>query len=137
MTFTVQREVADRFAAAPGGEAYGPLSILTALLGRVRMGPIVPATAFWPAPTVASRILRIDFDPAAAGRVKDAAVLTTVVNLAFGQRRKQMRAMLRRSDVPFAPEALERAMAEAGIDPQERAERIRPEQYLAMATALS
>ncbi len=137
MTFTVQREVADRFAAPVGSDAYGPLSILTALLGRVRRGPVVPATAFWPPPKVASRILRIDFDPAAAARVKDAAVLMAVVNLAFGQRRKQLRAMSRRKGLPFAPAALEQAMATARIDPRDRAEQISPEQYLSLATAVS
>ncbi|MHC4564104.1 MAG: ribosomal RNA small subunit methyltransferase A, partial [Planctomycetota bacterium] len=86
LTFTVQKEVADRLVASPGSGDYGPISVLIALLASASPGPIVPATAFWPKPKIASRIVRIDFDPVAAERIDDLPRLTEIVAAAFGHR---------------------------------------------------
>ncbi|MEI7835601.1 MAG: 16S rRNA (adenine(1518)-N(6)/adenine(1519)-N(6))-dimethyltransferase RsmA [Planctomycetota bacterium] len=137
LTFTVQREVADRFVAPVSGESYGPVSILTDLLGAVRTAGDLPATAFWPAPKVASRIVRIDFDPARAGAVADAGVLTRALGAAFAARRKQIGSVRRRKDTGFAPEALEAALALAGIELSRRAEDVPPEQFRLFANALA
>ena len=136
MTFTVQQEVARRMRADAGGGDYGPISVLVALLGQVTTGPAIPASAFWPAPKVASRALRIDFDRTAAGEVNDVMVLAAVVSLAFGQRRKQIGSILKRRGSDFAPPALRSAMDTAGIDPSIRAERIPPEQFRLFANAV-
>jgi len=136
MTFTVQREVARRMRAGPGGGEYGPISVLVALMGKVTVGSAIPASAFWPAPKVASRALRIDFERPAAGMVKDVAVLAAVVSLAFGQRRKQIGSILKRPNGSFSPSALRSALDAAGIDPTKRAERIAPEQFRLLANAL-
>ena len=137
LTFTVQREVADRLAASPGGSAYGPLSVIVAVLGRLQAGANVPATAFWPRPKVSGRILRIDFDAAAAGRLDDAGTLSALLAAAFGQRRKQIGSLRRRHDVPWTPEALAAAFDRAGIDPGQRPQTVTPGQFLALANALS
>jgi 16S rRNA (adenine1518-N6/adenine1519-N6)-dimethyltransferase len=97
---------------------------------------VIPATAFWPRPNVESRILRIDFDAAAAGRVADAAVLTSGLSLAFGQRRKQIGSILKRKDAPFPSERLADALGVAGIARTLRAEQVPPPQYLKLANAL-
>ncbi len=132
LVFTVQREVADRLAAEPGGKDYGPISVLVSLLGRIALGPVVPATAFWPPPNVASRMVRIDVDAAAAEAIVDLSALNRLVHLAFGQRRKKVATVFR-----SAPdgEALLTAMAAANIDGDSRAERIGPRQFAAMAAA--
>jgi len=137
LTFTVQREAADRLAAGPGNKAYGPVSVLIALLGRVRLGPAVPAAAFWPRPKVASRLVRIDFAADRAACVADADVLVDVLALSFGQRRKQLRAITRRKGSPFEVSALAAALAEAGVDLSARPDRMAPEQYRDLANALS
>ena len=131
LTFTVQKEVADRLAAGPGSKDYGPVSVLVSLLGKLELGPLVPATAFWPAPKVASRIVRIDWDPIAASRVDDLDDLTSLVQMAFGKRRKQIGAIFRATD---RADTLLAAMAAAGVDPTSRPEQISPEQFLTMAT---
>jgi 16S rRNA (adenine1518-N6/adenine1519-N6)-dimethyltransferase len=136
MTFTVQQEVARRMLADPGRGDYGPISVLVALLGTGATGPAIPASAFWPVPKVASRALRIDFDPAAAGEVKDVAVLAEILSLAFGQRRKQIGSILKRPSASFAPAGLRSALEIAGIEPTSRAERITPEQFRRFANAL-
>ncbi|MDP6543145.1 MAG: 16S rRNA (adenine(1518)-N(6)/adenine(1519)-N(6))-dimethyltransferase RsmA [Phycisphaerae bacterium] len=136
MTFTVQQEVARRMRAVPGGREYGPISVLVSLLGQVTLGPAIPASAFWPAPKIASRALRIDFDRASTAMVKDVASLSAVVSLAFGQRRKQIGSILKRPGGSFVPSALRSALDTAGIDPASRAERIAPEQFCRFANAL-
>jgi len=137
LTFTVQCEVADRLAAGPGSKAYGPVSVLVALLGRTTPGPVLPPEAFYPRPAVTSRMLRIDFDAPAAGRLADADALDAVLRAAFGQRRKQLGGALRAADGPYTAEALSAARAATGVDPSLRAERVAPEAYRAMANALA
>jgi 16S rRNA (adenine1518-N6/adenine1519-N6)-dimethyltransferase len=139
MTFTIQREVAQRMTAPAGSGAYGPVSVLLALLGRVREGPLVPATAFWPRPNVVSRMLRIEFDNQAAARVADAGMLRKVLATAFNHRRKQIATAMRRfwqepsaaSDISVAD-----ALAQSGIAPSVRPETITPPQYLSLANLL-
>jgi 16S rRNA (adenine1518-N6/adenine1519-N6)-dimethyltransferase len=133
LTFTVQKEVADRLTAAAGSGDYGPVSVLVALLGKSTAGPILPASAFWPKPKVASRIVRIDFDAAAADGLADLATLRGIVQLSFGQRRKKLGTILRhQADGP----ALLAAATAAGVDLDARAERIEPRQFAAMAAAM-
>jgi len=137
MTFTVQREVADRLAARPGSGDYGPVSMLAALLGRVRLGSIVPASAFWPRPKVASRMVRIDFDPTSARRVRDVERLSGLLAVAFSQRRKQIGSIVRRKQGHFEPEALDAALGAAGVDRSLRPQDVEPEKYLCMANSLA
>lgn len=106
MTFTVQRELADRISASPGQKAYGPISVLVSLLGIAKLGPAVPASAFWPRPKVDGQIMRIDFDDHAARRIADVDVLTATLALAFSQRRKQIGSIVRRRRAPFTSDAL-------------------------------
>jgi 16S rRNA (adenine1518-N6/adenine1519-N6)-dimethyltransferase len=137
LTFTVQREVADRMSAGAEDPAYGPLSVIVGVLGRLTPGPVVPPSAFWPRPAVSSRIVRIDFDPQAASRVLDPDDLSLLVASAFAQRRKQIGALLRREACPFPPQSLQAAFERSGVERTLRAEQISPPQYLEMANALS
>ncbi len=137
MTFTVQREVADRLAAPCGSAAYGPVSVMAAVMGSLRLGPAVPPGAFWPKPNVESRMCRFDLDAARAALLEDVEVLQQLLAHAFGQRRKQIRSLSRRKGLGFTPEALEASMASAGIDPSARPERVEPGGFLAFANALS
>jgi len=137
LTFTVQREVADRLSASPGSASYGPVSVLVALLGVVRPGRAVPASAFWPRPKVASRIVRIDFAAARAGELADAETLQWLLSLLFGQRRKQVGSLIRRPAGGFSADALRAALSAAAVDPTVRAEQVPPQKYLAAANALA
>jgi len=137
LTFTVQQEVATRMTAGSGGKLYGPISVLVALLGKATVGPAIPPGAFWPPPKIASRALRIDFDPDLAAQVADVAVLSEIVATAFGQRRKQVGSILRKSKGSFAPDTLIAALGAVGIDPSSRAERIAPQQFRDLANSLA
>ena len=140
LTFTVQEEVAQRLNASCGSSSYGSVSVLVSLLGRVTMGPIIQRTAFFPSPKVASRIVRIDFDEDSAGDLMDIDVLRRVLNLAFGQRRKQIGSLVRRKeaqDLAGSPEALADAMRRGGIDMKARPQRVAPGAFAALANFLS
>lgn len=118
LTLMFQQEVADRIVAAPGNKAYGRLSVLAQWRGRVRIAMRVPATAFTPPPKVASAI--IHFEPTAP--IDDRVILADlekVVERAFGQRRKMLRASLKSLEVS----ALD-LLGAADIDPTLRAENV-------------
>lgn len=137
LSFTVQREVADRLAAPAGGAAYGPISVIVSVLGRLTPGPAVPASAFWPRPRVEGRIMRIDLDAAGAAGVADVDVLTSVLSLSFAQRRKQIGSIVRRKGSPLGPEAAAAALRAAEVDPTLRPQQVTPGQFVAMANSLS
>jgi 16S rRNA (adenine1518-N6/adenine1519-N6)-dimethyltransferase len=136
LTFMIQREMADRLSGDTNTPDYGPITVLMNLLGNVRRGPVVPATAFWPAPKVQSQIVRVDFDPDKARAIKDLSALTSVLSAAFGQRRKQIGTIFRKATLPFAPEALAEALTVAGVTPDQRAQTVSPEQFATIANTL-
>jgi 16S rRNA (adenine1518-N6/adenine1519-N6)-dimethyltransferase len=140
MTFTIQREVAQRMNAATDSGSYGPVSVLVALLGRVTEGPLVPATAFWPRPNVVSRMLRVEFDKDAAHQVADVGMLRKVLAATFNHRRKQVATAMRhfyQKPSTASDTSVTDALALAGIKPTQRAETITPPQFLKLANALS
>lgn len=123
----VQREVADRLAAAPGTEAYGRLSVLAQWAARVEALFALPPGAFRPPPKVRSRVVRLvpHGTPPVAARL---TTLERVTAAAFGQRRKMLRQSLKR--VADEPQAL---CAAAGIDPTARAEALSVAEFCALA----
>ena len=136
LTFTVQQEVAQRFAATAGRQ-FGPVSVILSLLGKVSLGPTIPASSFWPRPKIASQIVRIDFDAAAAEKLDDAATLQALLSMTFTQRRKRISSTAKGRGAPFAPEVFANALAAANIDPASRADQISPKNYLTLANILA
>jgi 16S rRNA (adenine1518-N6/adenine1519-N6)-dimethyltransferase len=87
----VQREAAERFAAAPGTSAYGAVSVKAAYWGTARIVGHVPASVFVPRPNVESALVEITrTDPPPT----DPTELFSLVRTAFGQRRKMLRRSL-------------------------------------------
>ena len=92
----VQREVAERFAAAPRTSAYGAVSVKAAFWGRARVVGLVPASVFVPRPNVESALVEItrhETLPPGSAAV-DPESLFDLVRQAFGQRRKMLRKSL-------------------------------------------
>ena len=112
LTLMFQREVAERITAAPGDSAYGRLSILTGWHADAQILFDIPPDAFVPAPKIISSVVQIRPLPAPRFACSQSA-LETVTRLAFGQRRKMLRASLK--SVGGAP-----MLEAAGIDPQAR-----------------
>ena len=127
LTLMFQKEVAERIVAAPGSKAYGRLSILAQWRCDARIAFEIPPRAFTPPPKVTSAVVQLDRLEAPRFPA-DAAVLSGVVAMAFGQRRKMLRASLKglSGDV----EALLKA---AGIAPTDRAETVGLEAFCRLA----
>jgi 16S rRNA (adenine1518-N6/adenine1519-N6)-dimethyltransferase len=130
LVLLVQREVADRLAAAPGNAAYGRLSVLAQWAARVEALFELPPGAFRPPPKVRSRVVRLSpyAEPPVPARL---ATLERVTAAAFGQRRKMLRSSLK--SLGRDPAAL---CAAAGIAPARRAETLTLAEFAALADAL-
>jgi 16S rRNA (adenine1518-N6/adenine1519-N6)-dimethyltransferase len=129
----VQREVADRLAAAPGGKSYGATSVLAQLSCEVRFLRKVPRTVFHPEPNVDSALVVLRRRaPAPPDR------LVALVHAGFAHRRKALAGSL--ALAPGAPEgirdAAREALVELGHPADTRAERLAPEQWARLAEAL-
>ncbi|HVC14501.1 MAG TPA: 16S rRNA (adenine(1518)-N(6)/adenine(1519)-N(6))-dimethyltransferase RsmA [Acidimicrobiales bacterium] len=128
MLVMVQREVAERLAAAPGTRAYGAVSVKVRYWAQAAVVGSVPPTVFVPRPSVDSalvRIVRRDVPALAPGAVTYRR-LCAVVQAGFGQRRK----MLRRS---LAGVVEPDAFGAAGVAPTARAEELDVAQWGALA----
>jgi 16S rRNA (adenine1518-N6/adenine1519-N6)-dimethyltransferase len=115
----VQAEVADRLTAPPGSKTYGVPSVKTAWYAAATRAGTVPASVFWPVPNVESglvRLIRRDPPPTTARREE----VFAVVDAAFAQRRKTLRAAL--AGWAGSAAAAEQALHAAGIDPSARGE---------------
>ncbi len=115
----VQAEVADRLAAAPGSRTYGVPSVKAAWYADVRRAGAVGRTVFWPAPHVDSGLVALTRREPPPG---DRARTFAVVDAAFSQRRKTLRAAL--AGWAGSPAEAERRLRAAGIDPGARGEQL-------------
>jgi 16S rRNA (adenine1518-N6/adenine1519-N6)-dimethyltransferase len=128
----VQAEVADRMCAAPGSRVYGAPSVKLAWYAAVRPAGTVSRSVFWPVPNVDSRLVAFArHDPPATSASREEVF--AVVDAAFGQRRKTLRAALA-GWAGSAPEA-ERLLRAAGIDPGARGESLSVAQFARLAAA--
>jgi len=128
----VQAEVADRLAAPPGSRVYGVPSVKAAWFGPTsRVGTVGPRV-FWPVPHVDSGLVLLTRVPRPVDDPPREQVFA-LVDAAFGQRRKTLRAALS-ARFGSGPQA-ERVLRASGIDPGLRAERLGVDQFVALARA--
>jgi len=126
----VQREVADRVTAVPGGRDYGLLTVTVQMYGRVEQLLTLPPSAFAPPPKVHSTVFRWWFAPRFAELDVEEEGFLRFLRQAFAQKRKTLANNLRAAGV--APALTSAAMAEAGIDAQARAETVPVEALAAL-----
>lgn len=136
MALMLQREVADRVAAAPGGRTYGSLSVLTQLYCDVRIGLRVPPGAFRPPPKVESAVLHLRVRPEPRVSLADERRFASVVRAAFAQRRKTLANALA-GGLGLPVDRVRAAADEAGIDPVRRAETLTIPEFATLVARLS
>ena len=134
MVATLQLEVARRLMAKAGGEDYGLLTLLIQLDYELRDWFKIPAGCFFPAPDVDSACVALIRRAAPLLPENQRAIFVKIVKRAFSQRRKKMLKLLR-EDWPV--EKLTGAFEELKISPQERAEKLGLEQFVALTEKLS
>jgi 16S rRNA (adenine1518-N6/adenine1519-N6)-dimethyltransferase len=128
----VQREIADRLAARPGTKAYGIPSVLVQLACDVKMARAVSRTVFQPPPRVDSALVVLRRTGPAAPQP-----VSALVHAAFAHRRKALAGSLElATGSRDAREAARAALEELGHPPDERAERLTPTEFAAMARRL-
>ncbi|HEY7256043.1 MAG TPA: 16S rRNA (adenine(1518)-N(6)/adenine(1519)-N(6))-dimethyltransferase RsmA [Solirubrobacterales bacterium] len=130
-TAMVQREIAERLGAEPGGREYGSPSVLVQLACDVRLVRTVDPAVFRPRPRVESAILGLRrTGPGADPETR------TLVRAAFAHRRKALPRSLEHVR-PGMREVAREALAELGLPPESRAEALRPEDFAALAAKLA
>ena len=129
MHFMLQREVVDRLVAAPGGGAYGRLSVMVQYRCAANMLFVIGPGAFTPPPRVESALVRLMPWQNPPVTVHDEQLFATVVRQAFSQRRKTLRNSLRQL-------LTEQDIRSLGIDPQRRAETLSLNDFALLTNAI-
>ena len=131
LTLMFQSEVAQRITAKVGSKAYGRLSIISQWRTIASSLFSIPATAFFPVPKVSSTVVKITAlpSPTYPAELKD---LTSLVKIAFNQRRKMIRQSLKHLN-----EDIEKTLLDCGIDPTHRAEQLSIENFCQLSRALN
>lgn len=127
LTFTVQKEVAQRLAAGPGTAEYGPLTVMAQLLSRVEVLRTIPPQVFWPPPKIESSLVRLRRDDRIGAIARD---FGWFVHTIFSFRRKTLRRALAQGGFDA-----DRVLSTLNLDGQRRAEEFEPGIFLRMFEA--
>ena len=131
----VQREVAERMIALPGGRDYGALSVAVQYYTEPRLAIEVSPRCFLPPPAVESAVMDCVVRKTPPVAVEDEKHFFRVVRAAFGQRRKTIGNALKSLGLPR--DILQGALSKAGIDPLRRGETLSLSEFAALAGALT
>jgi 16S rRNA (adenine1518-N6/adenine1519-N6)-dimethyltransferase len=130
MTLLMQKEVARRITALPGGKEYGVLSISLQLYTKPALKFTVSRKVFSPPPDVDSAVVHFEVFPAPLFNVSDEGLFMKVVKTAFSQRRKRVSNSLRSFD------GIDDVLSDAGVDPGERPENLGIEDFARITDGL-
>lgn len=133
ITVMVQKEVAKRMVAPPGGKDYGALSVFVQYYSHASIVLGVPRTVFYPAPRVDSAVVHMKLkEILPEGREQ----FFLVVKAAFSKRRKTLLNALSSFEGRWSKEEVRRALEAAKIPENTRAEALGEASFLALASAL-
>ena len=134
-TLMLQKEVAERLVAPPGGKEYGPLSIFIQMFLDVSIRFFIKPSAFFPPPKVESAAVQMVWKEKPMIETNDEEWFKRVVKACFGYRRKTLVNALKHSELSL-PESIELKMEAIGIDPRRRPETLTIQELASMAKAL-
>jgi 16S rRNA (adenine1518-N6/adenine1519-N6)-dimethyltransferase len=135
LTLMLQKEVAERMIAPPGGKDYGPLSIFTQIVSDFSIRFFIKPSAFFPPPKVDSAVIHMVWKKKPMAEVEDIEWFKRVVRGSFGYRRKTLMNALKHSGLSLPEEGAGR-MKRIGIDPQRRPETLTIEEFVRLADVL-
>lgn len=133
----VQKEIAERMTAPPGGKDYGSLSVAVQYHCETSLVCHVPPGAFLPPPNVQSAVVKLQVRREPAVRVEDEKLFFRVVHAAFAQRRKTLANSMALLVGKERKEEAAGLMRSLGIDPGRRGETLTLEEFAALADALA
>lgn len=131
--FMMQKEVADRIMAEPGGKDYGALTIAVQFYCTVERVMDIPPSAFMPRPKVTSTVLKLTRRKEPAVKVKDERLFFRLVKMGFGQRRKVFTNAMKSGGI--TKETANEILEKTGIDGKRRGETFSLEEYGKLADA--
>ena len=129
----IQKEVAQRLCAKPGGKEYGAISIATQYFSNPRIIKHVPAGAFIPAPKVDSAVVSMEILPSPSVSPKDEKLFFKLIKAAFSQRRKTLVNALSASGAFGSKEDVTEAVLSLGLSPTIRGEALSIEQFCSLS----
>ena len=131
---TLQWEVAQRLAAAPGTKAWGALSIFVQVYARVSILRKIAASSFYPTPKVDSAVVRLVFSKAPLFAIKDEERFFRLMRRSFQKRRKTLlNSLVDEGRRAFGKETLADVLAAAAIDPSRRPETLSIPEWATLA----
>ena len=137
VTVMVQKEVADRMTAQPGGKDYGSLSIAVQYYSRPRIVEIVPPESFVPRPKVTSAVVTMDLYEDPPLKPVDENLFIAITRAAFEQRRKTLvNALGSNSSVPYGKDSIREVLEKIGLSPSVRGEALSPEEFIRLSDLL-
>lgn len=135
ITVMMQKEVADRVKASPGGKDYGALTVAVQYYSTVETLADVPKEVFVPRPSVDSTVLKLNIRDEKAVEVTDRDLFFKTVKAGFGQRRKTLNNSLMGVS-GITKEIVKDSLAACGIDPVRRAETLSIEEFGSLANEI-
>lgn len=136
LTVMVQKEVAERMVALPGGKDYGNLSVVVQYYSKPRIVFNVPKTVFLPQPDVDSAVINLALYSEPVVKLRNEKDFFRVVKAAFSQRRKTLRNCLK-NGLNLDKEKLERLFQLSGIDGTRRGETLSLTDFAGLANQLT
>ncbi len=133
----IQKEVAQRIAAKPGGKDYGALTVAVNYYSSPRMICHVPPSSFIPAPKVSSSVISLDIRQAPPVDANDEKNYFKVVKAAFAQRRKTLLNTLASSPaIPMSKDEIANVLRNIGIDEKRRGETLSLQEFADISNAI-
>lgn len=136
MVLTVQREIARRLAASPGGRDYGALTLAAGVFAEVEIVLSLGKGAFRPPPEVDSAVVRFRPQPGAVMKAEARKILPALAGKVFQQRRKTIEnGLISALGISRAEAAA--ILSRSEIDVRARPETISPGEFLRLAQVIS
>jgi 16S rRNA (adenine1518-N6/adenine1519-N6)-dimethyltransferase len=135
LTLMLQKEVAERMIALPGGKDYGPLSVFTQAVSNLSICFFIKPSAFFPPPKVESAVIHMVWKERPVVSLEEEEWFKKVVRGCLGYRRKRLMNALKYSDIALPPD-IERRMERIGIDPQKRPGTLTLQEFARLAEVL-
>ena len=137
LTVMVQKEVALRMAAPPGGKDYGALSAAVQFYTVPKIITKAEPHCFMPQPKVASVVIRLEVQDKPTVEVKDKNKMFAIIKSAFGQRRKTLLNALSKSPyINIGKEAVQKALEHMGLDVNVRGEKLSLDEFAKLSDIL-
>nr|WP_294492679.1 16S rRNA (adenine(1518)-N(6)/adenine(1519)-N(6))-dimethyltransferase RsmA [uncultured Mediterraneibacter sp.] len=138
ITVMVQKEVADRMQAGPGGKDYGALSLAVQYYAKPYIAANVPPNCFMPRPKVGSAVIRLERYEHPPVAVENEKLMFRIIRASFNQRRKTLANGLKNSaELNFSKEEIEAAIAKLDKGASVRGEALNLEEFAKLSNILN